>query len=114
MHTKDIEQDLILESDSDEAVSSDSESEADEATVAACDDSIVSRSIDKIWSKPQKLEILVVFIQSLALGSKLLKLLVQRSLILYSPSPQAEQMSCLEGHHINNCHAEGSLLFEKK
>jgi hypothetical protein len=113
MHTKDIGQDLILESDSDEAVSSDSESEAEKATVPACDDSIASGSIDKIWSKPQKLEILVVFIQSLALGSKLLRLLVQRSLVRYSSCPQANQMCCLEGHHINNCHAEGSLLFQK-
>jgi hypothetical protein len=68
MHTKDIEQDLILESDFDEAVSSDSESEVDDVTVAACDDSFASRSLDKIWSKPHKLEILVLFIQPFNLG----------------------------------------------
>jgi hypothetical protein len=90
MHTKDIEQDLVLERVFDETVSSDSESEVDDVTVAACDDSIATRNLDKIWSKPQKLEILVVFIQSLDLDSKLLKLLVQRSLTLNSPCPQAD------------------------
>lgn len=48
IRTKDVEQDLILESDFDETVSSDSESEVDDVTVAACDDIIASGSLDKI------------------------------------------------------------------
>jgi hypothetical protein len=63
-HTKDIEQDLILENDSDEENLSDSESEVDDVTVGAGDNSIVSRCLDKVWSKPPKLEILVVSIQN--------------------------------------------------
>jgi hypothetical protein len=41
---------LILESDSDETISSDSECELDERNVAAGDSISVSRSLDKILS----------------------------------------------------------------
>lgn len=45
---------LILESDSDETISSDSECELDERNVAAGDSISVSRSLDKILSWPQQ------------------------------------------------------------
>jgi hypothetical protein len=48
-----IELELILETDSDEAVSSDSKSELDEDTVAAGANNNVTGSQDNIWSKPQ-------------------------------------------------------------
>jgi hypothetical protein len=48
-----IEQELILETDSDEAVSSDSENEHNEDTMAAEGDNNVTRSRDNIWSKSQ-------------------------------------------------------------
>jgi hypothetical protein len=50
---KNIEQEPIFESESNEAVSSDSESGLDEATVAVGDNSNVNRTQNKIWSRPQ-------------------------------------------------------------
>jgi hypothetical protein len=50
---KEIEQELLLETDYDEAISSDSESELDEDNVAAGDNNNVTGSRDNIWSRPQ-------------------------------------------------------------
>jgi hypothetical protein len=44
-----------LETDSDEAISSDTESESDEDTVAEYNNNNVTGSQDNIWSKPQHL-----------------------------------------------------------
>jgi hypothetical protein len=48
-----IEQELILETGCDEAISSDSESELEEDTLAVSDNNNAIGSQDKIWSRPQ-------------------------------------------------------------
>jgi hypothetical protein len=48
-----IEQDLILENDSDEAISYGIECELHEDTLAEGDNNNVTGSRDKIWSRPQ-------------------------------------------------------------
>jgi hypothetical protein len=48
-----IQQDIILETDFDEAISPDRKSETDEDTVAVGNNNNVNRSQDKIWSRQQ-------------------------------------------------------------
>jgi hypothetical protein len=60
-----IEQELTLKTDSDEATSSDSQSELDEDTVVVDDNGSVTGNQDKTWSRSQHHGILVPSILSL-------------------------------------------------